>query len=50
MSPDCYLIEGPSGKKVISATFVKNEFAPISYHYTTLESVRKISNPEVCLN
>ena len=24
---------------MISATFVKNEFAPVSYHYTTLETV-----------
>ena len=29
---------------MISATLVKNEFAPVSYHHTTLEDAREILN------
>ena len=29
---------------MISTTLVKNEFAPVSYHHTTLEDVREILN------
>ena len=33
-----------------SATLVKNEFAPVSYHHTTLEDVREILNSMVRFN
>ena len=35
---------------MISATLVKNEFAPVSYHHTTLEDAREILNRMVCFN
>ena len=35
---------------MISATLVKNEFAPVSYHHTTLEDVHEILNSMVRFN
>ena len=35
---------------MISATLVKNEFAPVSYHRTTLEDAREILNRMVRFN